>query len=57
MDLYHVWFDAKEGVSDTELGDAMGRYFAHLKDQGRLAAWASPGASSASVPRPCPNGT
>lgn len=57
MDLYHVWFDAKEGVSDTELSDAMGRYFAHLKDQGRLAVWASPGASSASVPRPCPNGT
>jgi hypothetical protein len=39
MDLYHVWFDAADGVKDTELADAMERYFGALAKEGRLASW------------------
>ena len=39
MDIYHVWFNLKEGVKDVEFSDSARAYFEHLKDQGRLAAY------------------
>jgi hypothetical protein len=37
MDLYHVFFDLKPGVSDMDLVDRLGDYMGHLRDEGLIA--------------------
>lgn len=39
MDLYHIWFDARDGVRDLDLARAVGLWLGHLKDQGLIADW------------------
>jgi hypothetical protein len=39
MDLYHIWCDLAEGVSDTAFVAGAERYLGHLRDQGLIAAW------------------
>lgn len=39
MDIYHVWFNLKEGVRDLDFVGAACRYFEHLKSEERLAAY------------------
>lgn len=39
MDVYHIWFDLKDGVKDTDLADALERYLGHLKAEGRAAGY------------------
>ena len=39
MDLYHVWFDAKPGVSDTALCASVDAYLGKLRDDGRIAGF------------------
>ena len=39
MDIYHIWFNLKPGTTDTELGDRLGAYLGHLKEQGLIAGW------------------
>jgi hypothetical protein len=39
MDIYHAWFDLKEGVSDAELATHLATYMDHLKAGGKIAAW------------------
>ncbi len=39
MDVYHIWFNLKDGVGDTEFAGAARAYFEHLKAGGRLAGY------------------
>jgi hypothetical protein len=39
MDIYHIWCSLKDGVKDLEFTDAAQRYFAYLKEDGRLQAY------------------
>jgi len=39
MDIYHIWFDLKEGVRDVEFADAARSYFEHLKTLGTIGAY------------------
>ncbi len=39
MDVYHVWFNLKEGVGDLEFADATRAYLDHLKETGLLAGY------------------
>ena len=39
MDVYHAWFNLKEGVHDLDFTDAVQAYLGHLKDAGHLAAF------------------
>ena len=39
MDIYHVWFNLKDGVRDIDFVDAARDYFEHLKSGERLAAY------------------
>ncbi len=37
MDIYHIWFNLKDGVRDIEFADAARAYLDHLKAAGRVA--------------------
>jgi hypothetical protein len=39
MDIYHAWFNLKEGVRDTEFVQDVCKFLDHLKNQGGLAAY------------------
>jgi hypothetical protein len=39
MDIYHGWFNLKEGVADGEFARAFAAYMEHLKEVGRIAGW------------------
>jgi hypothetical protein len=39
MDVYHIWFNLKEGVQDVEFTDAVQAYLGHLKDVGHAATF------------------
>ena len=39
MDLYHAWFDLKDGVSDAEFVQHLTSYMDHLKTGGKIAGW------------------
>lgn len=39
MDHYYAFFDAKLGVRDTELAEAIDVYMAYLKDNGLIEGW------------------
>ena len=39
MDIYHIWFDAKDGVRDDRIAEAARLYLDHLKDQKLIAHW------------------
>ncbi len=39
MDLYHVWFDLREGVRDVELADAVSAYLGALREAGHVASF------------------
>ena len=36
MDIYHVWFNLKPGVRDTEFTDALAGYMEHLRALGAV---------------------
>jgi hypothetical protein len=36
MDIYHGWFNLKDGVSDAEFAQHLAAYMGHLKDSGRI---------------------
>lgn len=38
-DLYHIWFDLRREVRDTELAEAVDAYLGKLKAEGRIAGW------------------
>ena len=37
MDIYHIWFNLKEGVSDIEFVEKSRTYLDHLKAMGTVA--------------------
>lgn len=37
MDIYHVFFDLKPGMSDMTLVEALDRYMGHLRGEGMIA--------------------
>jgi hypothetical protein len=39
MDIYHGWFDLKDGVSDVEFSEKMAAYMGHLKREGSIESW------------------
>ena len=39
MDVYHIWFNHKDGVRDTEFAESAGTYLDHLKAEGALAGY------------------
>jgi hypothetical protein len=39
VDIYHIWFNLKPGIRDTELSDGLGAYLGHLKEQGLIVGW------------------
>ncbi|MBV9827843.1 MAG: hypothetical protein JO001_19605 [Alphaproteobacteria bacterium] len=39
MDVYHIWFNLKDGVGDTEFADAAHAYLGHLKEAGTVAGY------------------
>ena len=39
MDIYHGWFNLKEGESDAEFARHLAAYMDHLKAGGRIAGW------------------
>ena len=39
MDVYHIWFNLKDGVRDTEFADAARAYLDHLRDGGMVAGY------------------
>ena len=39
MDLYHTWFDLKQGVKDLDFARAMANYMNHLKAKGAIEDW------------------
>ena len=36
MDIYHIWCDLKDGVSDTDFAARVGAYLGHLKDKSAI---------------------
>ena len=38
MDLYHIWFDLRPGVSDVEFAERVGAYLGALEREGRIAS-------------------
>ena len=36
MDIYHIWCNLKDGVSDTDFADKVESYFGYLKQQGLI---------------------
>lgn len=36
MDLYHLWFDLREGVRDLDFCAALGDYLGHLRERGLI---------------------
>ena len=39
MNIYHIWCNLKEGVSDADFADSARGYFEHLKDRGLIAGY------------------
>ena len=39
MDIYHGFFSLKEGQSDIELAENLGRYLGFLQDQKKITSW------------------
>ena len=39
MDIYHIWFNLKDGVRDVEFADAAKAYLDPLKESGVIAAY------------------
>jgi uncharacterized protein DUF6614 len=39
MDIYHGWFNLKEGVSDAEFAQHLTTYLDHLKGGGKIFGW------------------
>lgn len=39
MDIYHVWFNLKPGMRDTDLSDRIRTYLGHLREQGLIEGW------------------
>jgi hypothetical protein len=39
MDIYHIWCNLADGVSDTGFTDDAAAFFEHLKANGGLANW------------------
>jgi hypothetical protein len=39
VDLYHVWFDLKPGVSDTGLCASVDAYLGKLRDEGKITGF------------------
>ena len=39
MDVYHGWCDLKPGVTDVDFSEHLGKYMAHLKEQGLIEGW------------------
>lgn len=39
MDLYHVWFNLRDGVRDTEFSDRVDAYLGHLAADGLIASY------------------
>ena len=39
MDVYHIWFNLKDGVGDLEFAAAARAYLDHLKDGGLIAQY------------------
>jgi hypothetical protein len=39
MDVYHIWFDLRPGVSDVGFCESLDRYLGHLRAEGRIESW------------------
>jgi hypothetical protein len=39
MDVYHIWFNLKDGVGDTEFADSASAYLDYLKGEAALAGY------------------
>lgn len=39
MDIYHGWFNLKDGESDIAFADHFSRYMTHLQDAGKIRGW------------------
>src|SRR3954451_16086049 len=39
MDVYHIWFNLKEGVSDIEFAENVNNYLDHLKSMGAVVRY------------------
>jgi len=39
MDIYHGWFNLKDGVGDAEFAGHFAAYMQHLEAGGRIAGW------------------
>lgn len=39
MDIYHIWFNLKEGVKDTDFADSLKAYLDHLRSRKSLGAY------------------
>jgi hypothetical protein len=39
MDVYHIWFNLKDGVRDTEFAESASAYLDHLIDAGAVAGY------------------
>jgi len=39
MDLYHIWFDLKPGIKDTDFARSTARYMGYLKDNRLIEGW------------------
>ena len=39
MDIYHIWFDAKDGVRDDRIAESMRLYLDHLRERKLIASW------------------
>jgi hypothetical protein len=39
MDVYHIWFNLKDGVGDLEFADAARAYLDHLREQELIAGY------------------
>jgi hypothetical protein len=38
-DVYHIWFNLKDGVRDTDFAESAGAYLDHLKGEGAVAGY------------------
>jgi hypothetical protein len=39
MDIYHIWFNLKDGIRDSEFAESTGGYLDHLKGEGALVGY------------------
>ena len=39
MDIYHAWFNLRQGESDAEFAGHLSTYMEHLKAGGKIAGW------------------